>query len=246
MKKNLLILILLIIGVKIGLTQNTNLDYKSALKFYNLTTFEEQIKSRKINDSSYYYKYTNTNLQILHPTIAFQWRSKCNNFHEIELTSIKLGKIGTQTEIINDTTNNSQTISGSDLKSTIISARYEYFLNFNKTKESKLIPSVGFGLNPYFIQNNYLPKVSNVFTNYEVKFGMKTFISPRITYFVTSKIFIDFSLSFCFFDTYYLIDREDNPTLPVNDRTIKTFNYHQFPRVFSGRIGIGLKLLQEK
>ncbi len=82
MKNKSLTLFLLIIVVKTGWTQNTNLDYKYALKIYNLTTYEEQLKSTRLNDtSSYRYQYTNTTLQILQPTIAFQWKSKKNNLH---------------------------------------------------------------------------------------------------------------------------------------------------------------------
>jgi hypothetical protein len=243
MKNKPLTLLLLIIVVKTGWTQNTNLDYKNALKFYNLTTFEEQTKSRRLNDSSSYrYQYTNTTLQILHPTIAFQWKSKKNNFHEIELTSLMLGKIGTQTEITNDTTINGQTISRSNLKTTVISARYEYILNFNKSKDSKFVPSIGFGINPYYRQNNYSPKISNSFPTSEISVGMRTFITPRLTYFVTSKLFIDVNIPLCFFDTFYLVDKEDNPVIPVQQRTITTFNYSQFPKILSGRLGVGLKL----
>ena len=134
MKNKLLTLLLLTTLVKTGWSQNPNLDYKTGLKVYNLTTFYEQTKSRKLNDtSSYSIQKTSTSLQILHPTIAFQWKSKTNNFHEIELTSFKLEKNGTKTENINDTTNNSQIISGADLTTTAISARYEYILNFNKS-----------------------------------------------------------------------------------------------------------------
>ena len=242
MKNNPLTLLLLIIVVKTGWTQNTNLDHKSSLKIYNLTTFEERTKSRRLSDSSSYrYQYTNTTLQILHPTIAFQWKSKKNNFHEIELTSLMLGKIGTQTEIINDTINNGQTISGSDLKTSVISARYEYILNFNKSKDSKFVPSIGFGINPYYRQNNYSPKISSSFPTSEISVGMRTFITPRLTYFVTSKLFIDVNIPLCFFDTFYFVDKEDNPVIPVQQRTITTFNYSQFPKIFSGRFGVGLK-----
>lgn len=243
MKNKPLTLLLLIILVKTSWAQNTNLDYKSALKFYNLTTFEEQTKSRRLNDtSSYRYQYTNTTLQILHPTIAFQWKSKKNNFHEIELTSLMLDKIGTKTDIINDTTNNGQTISGNDITTTVISARYEYILNFNKSKDSKIVPSIGFGINPYYRQNNYSPKISSSFSTSEVSVGMRTFITPRLTYFVTSKLFIDVNIPLCFFDTFYFVDKEDNPAIPVQQRTITTFNYNQFPKIFSGRLGVGLKL----
>jgi hypothetical protein len=242
MKNKPLTLLLLIIAVKTGWTQNTNLDYKSALKIYNLTSFDEQTISRRLTASSPLYQYTNTTLQILHPTIAFQWQSKKNNFHEIELTSLMLGKIGTQTEIINDTTNNGQTISGSDLKKTVISARYEYILNFNKSKNSKFVPSIGFGINPYFRQNNYSPKISSLFPTSEISVGMRAFITPRFTYFLTSKLFIDVNIPLCFFDTFYFAGKEDNPAISLLERTTNTFNFNLFPKVISGRIGIGLKL----
>lgn len=243
MKKKLLILLLLTIVVQIGWSQNTNLDYKSAIKIYNLTTFDEQTKSKRLNDtSSNSYQYSNTTLQIFHPTIAFQWKSRKNNFHEIELTSLMLGKIGTKTEIGNETINKGQTISGGNLTTLAISVRYEYILNFNKSKDRKLVPSIGFGINPYYRQNNYSPKISSSFPTSDISIGLKAFITPRITYFLTSKLFIDINIPLCFFDTFYFVDKENNPTIPVQERKITTFNYNQFPKFFSGRFGIGLKL----
>jgi len=242
MKKKLLTLFLLIIVVKIGWTQNTNLDYKSALKIYNLTSFDEQTITRRLTTSSPRYQYTNATLQILHPTIAFQWRSKKNNFHEIELTSFMLGKVGKNTDIMNDTTNNGQTISGGDLTITAISARYEYILNFNKSKDSKLVPSIGFGINPYYRQNNNSPKTSSSFPTSDINIGMRAFVTPRIFYFLTSKLFLDVNIPLCFFDTFYFAGKEDNPALSLLERTTNTFNFSLFPKAFSGRIGIGIKL----
>lgn len=240
MKKKLLTIFLLIIVVKIGWTQNTNLDYKSAIKIYNLTSFDEQTISRRLTASSPRYQYANATLQILHPTIAFQWRSKMNNFQEIELTSFMLGKIGKTTDSI--TTNSAQTISGGDLTITAISLRYEYIFNFNKSKDSKLVPSIGFGINPYYRQNNYSPKTSISFPSSDISIGMKAFITPRITYFLTSKLFIDVNIPLCFFDTFYFVGKEDNPALSLLERTTNTSNFSLFPKVYSGRIGIGIKL----
>jgi hypothetical protein len=235
--------LLLLLIVKIGWTQNPNLDYKSALKIYNLTTFEEQTKSRRLNDtSSNRYQYTTRTLQIFHPTIAFQWKSKKNNFHEIELTSLMFDKIGTKTEIINDTTHNSQTINGDDIATTLVSARYEYILNFNKSKERKIIPSIGFGINPYYRHNNISPKISSSFSTSEISVGIRTFITPRLLYFMTSKFFIDVNIPLCFFNTYIWTDKENNPSIPISQRNISSFNFDSFPGIFNGRIGIGLKL----
>jgi hypothetical protein len=242
MKTKLFTLWLLIFVIKIGWTQNINLDYKSALKIYNLTSFDEQTRSSRLTASSNRYQYTNTTLQILHPTIAFQWKSNKNNFHEIELTSLMLGKIGTKTEIMNDTTNIGQTISGGNLTTTAISLRYEYILNFNKSKDSKLVPSIGFGINPYYRQNNNSPKTSSSFPSTDISTGMKAFITPHITYFLTSKLFIDINIPLCFIDSFYFAGKDYNPTFSNLERTTNASNFSLFPKVYSGRIGIGIKL----
>jgi hypothetical protein len=240
MKKKLLTLFVLIIVVKIGWTQNTNLDYKSALKIYNLTSFDEQTISRRLTASSPLYQYTYTTLHILHPTIAFQWQSKKNNFHEIELTSFLLGKIGKTTDSI--TTTSARTISGGDLTITAISVRYEYILNFNKSKDSKLVPAIGFGINPYYRQNKNSPKVTSSFPASDISIGMKALVTPRLTYFLTPKLFIDVNIPLCFFNTFYFAAKENNPALSILERTTNTFNFNLFPKVYGGRIGIGIKL----
>jgi hypothetical protein len=241
--KKCILLFLVLLFMKSGWTQNTNLEYKYAFKIYNLTTYDEYERSRKITDtSSNQVDYTTTTLQILHPTIAFQWKTKKNNFHEVELTSFILGKLVTKTEYKDDTTNNGQSESGFDLVTTAISARYEYILNFNKSKESKFVPSLGFGINPYYRQNNYSPEISSSFPISEIYLGVKVFITPRLTYYLSSKIFIDVNIPICFFDIYFLSEKENNPAVPIQEQTINTFNLNGFPKVYSGRIGVGLKL----
>lgn len=228
---------------KIGWSQNTNINYKRAIKFYNLTTIEDQTRSIRLNSTSASrYQYTSNTFQILHPTIAFQWASKKSNFHEIELTRLMLGKTSTKTEIVNDSTNNTQTLSSGNLLTTVIAARYEYILTFNKSKERQFVPSIGFAIHPYYHQNNYSPTNPNALPTSDLSIGLKSFVIPRITYFVTSKFFIDVNIPLCFFDTYYSSYQENNPVIPIQDRTTNSFNFSGFPKFFSGRLGIGVKL----
>jgi len=236
MKKYILI-ILLLLFIKNSWAQNTNLDYKNAIKIYNLSTFEEY---RELKSDSF--RYTATTLQLLHPTIAFQWKTKKNNFHEIELTNFMLSKVGTKTETVTNTSGNAQMVSGNDLTTTLISLRYEYILNFNKSKDKKLVPSIGFGINPYFKQNNYSPKISSSFPTSEDFIGARTFITPRLTYYIKPKIFIDINVPLCLFDTHYLKEEEDNPAIPANQRTATSYDFELFPKIYSGRLGIGLKI----
>ena len=242
MKKYLFIFVLLLF-VKSGWSQNQNLDYKYALKIYNLSSLDEYERSIKTSDTSLsHLNYTTTTLQILHPTIAFQWKTKKNNFHELELTSFVLGKISTKTENTADTNGISQAINDYDQKTTLISVRYEYILNFNKNKDKKLVPSIGFAVNPYYRENNYLPKISSSFSTSENFFGARVFVTPRLTYYLNSKLFFDINIPICFFDSYLLIDEENNPALPEMQRTTSTYNFNGLSKVYSGRIGVGLKL----
>jgi hypothetical protein len=226
--------------ISTGWTQNTNLDYRNGLKIYNLSTFEENFKSIQLSDTSSY-QFTNTSTQILHPTIAFQWKAKNNNFHEIELTNFEIGKTGAKTEFVADT-NGIPFVSGQDIVTTALSVRYEYILNFNKSKDSKLVPSLGFGVNPYFRKNKYSPMASSSFPASESSFGLRAFITPRVTYFITQKIFVDFNIPLYLFDNFILTEMRDNANLPVEQRTVSTYNFNQFPKFISGRIGIGIKL----
>ena len=229
--------------VENGWAQNTNLDFKNAIKIYNLTTYEEYEKSERLNDtSSSYFYYTTTNFQILHPTIAFQWKTKKNNFHEIELTSFIIDKAVTKTEIKNATSTNAYLISGNDITTTSIAMRYEYILNFNKSKDRKLVPSIGFSVNPYFRQNSFSPVISSSFPTSESYFGARMFVAPRLTYYLTSRFFMDLNIPLCFLDSYSLIEKREDPRIPESERTVKTYNFQLFPKIFSGRIGIGLKL----
>lgn len=234
MKKfNLLLIFVLVL--KFGWTQNSNLEYKYAIKVYNLTSYEEQSKSTSYLDQ------TKTTFQILHPTVAFQWNNDRRNANEVELTNFELGKIETISENKDTTQAGSFNLEG-DVKSTLISARYEYILNLNKSKDQKFVPSVGFGISPYFKQKTYEPKITSEFKYSEMYFGTKLYISPRISYFIGSKFFIEINIPICISDFYYSVDKNENPIYELGEGTTSSFNIEIFPQIFTGRVGIGIKI----
>ena len=241
MKKLISIFVLLLVSLY-GWSQNTNLDYEYAIKLYNLTTFEDYSKTGVDTSTWNSYYYTDKTLQVLYPTVSFQWKTKKNDFHEIELTSFRLDKVETGTETVIDSLGTIETISGGEIITTSISARYEYILNFNKSNDSKLVPSLGFGINPYYRQSNRMPYVSNEYQSSEKSIGARVFVSPRLTYYFSSRFFIDLNIPVCFSDIYFQSDKDEDPTLTIEQRTINTFDFESFPKFFSGRIGIGLKL----
>ncbi len=237
--KNYILLIAFLLFVLSGRTQNTSLDYKKAIKIYNLTTYEENVRYSG-GGTAYSFPNYISSYQILQPTIAFQWKSNKGNFHEIELTNFTLNKIRTETEIVADTSGNVQTRQD-DLVSSLISLRYEYILNFNKSKDKKFVPSLGFAMGPYFKQNIYQTTITNSLA-YERFIGVSAFIIPRITYYLSSKIFFDINFPISIFDNYSITRRVENPAIPDNQQTTTNYNFNVFPKILSGRLGIGLKI----
>ena len=227
----------------VSYSQNQYLDFKYGLKVSNLTSFEENttvtISDPASGTSS---QFVEKSLQIFHPTVAFLWKSKKNNFHEVELTSFSFRNQNDNTYQIIDSMAIIQTISGASISTVDISMRYEFILNFSKSKAKKLVPSVGFGVGPYFERYSSNPSTANFFPSTEIQTGIRTFITPRLTYFIGSKLFLDVNLPLCFTDLNVQTSERSDPTIPVEQRSISTFNFRMFPSQFSGRIGIGLKL----
>jgi len=74
MKKTLFAIITTLVVI-IGKAQNTHIDYKYAIKAYN--TFA--VNDNSVLSSGY-----------INPSIAVQRKTKRNNFHEIEISDLKL------------------------------------------------------------------------------------------------------------------------------------------------------------
>ncbi len=237
--KNYLLLFLLFSIINTSWAQNQDYDYKTAVKVYNLTSFEKKTKSL-IAISSISERHLIKTNTILNPTIALQWKAKNNNSHEVELTNFRLNV--KSNEIVSDSTISNYYGENSHLTSTFLSARYEYIFNAKKQNTKRLKTGFGFGVNPYFSQSVFNSRIPYVFPKSEVSVGARVFFTPRLTYFISSKLFIDFNLPICFFDMYYDFDKFNNPSLPLNQRTVKTFTFENFPSFYSGRIGFGIKI----
>jgi len=228
----------------ISWSQNSPLAYSKTLKMYNLTTFDAVTNTSQSSDlPGISFNSSVKTFQLLHPTIAFQWKTKKKeNFHEIELSSFSFRRTNTMDEKITDSTNISQIISGSEETNCSIAARYEYIFTFFKTKDRKFLPSLGLGINSYFLQSSTRPKTADLFPVSDRIIGSKVFLTPRINYFISPKLFLDFNIPLCILDLNLQTSKKENPILPLDQRSVSTFRFQQFPTVFSARIGLGIKL----
>ena len=239
--KNLIVCIA-VMFIKGVVAQNPNTDYRIGIKVYNLARYEESERSMSEglgSRSSILFKKKTFNL--LHPTIAIQWKSKRNNFHEIEIVDLKWENAGSTRELRNDSTNINTKVYGDNVKETSIAARYEFTIVFNKKKERKLVPSLGLAISPYYTSHRLTPELSSSFPEFGYHTGIRTFVTPRITYFIKQKLFIDLNIPVCISQAEFSEERNYDPSISKTERKI-FFDAYAFPKMFSVRIGVGIKL----
>lgn len=233
----------LILFISPSWAQNEQLNYKYAFKLYNLSTLEITTNTQWLNNSkTERYENSNTSLSILNPTLAFQWKTRNSNFHEIELTNIQLDQTNRETNYIIDSLNSSQTLFGTKITTNSLMLRYEYTFVFNKKSNSRFVPSLGFGGAPSYIISKATPITSNTFSTTISNIGLRGFVTPRITYYFSSKFFLDLNIPICLFDAQYGINRVENPAFTQSQQTSSQFDFSSFPNYLSARIGIGFKI----
>ncbi len=222
-------------------SQNPNTGYKYVIKVYNLASYYETSRSGPKMPDSTRSEYKSGVLNILHPTLAFGWQNEKGNSNELELSGFELGKASTQTEL-NGGSGAGSITAGSNIITTNITIRYEYIVNLKKTEPSKIAPSISFGGSPYYRLYKYEPKISSEFPASQQDIGLDIFVTPRLNYNLTSRVFLDINIPICVFDFNYLVNKQDNPEVVVSERTSSEINIDMFPKILSGRIGIGLRL----
>ena len=223
------------------MSQNGNLDYKNALKLYNLSTY--QSSTVFYYDSLSSTRLKNKTLKILNPTFAFNWKGKKNNFNELELTSLVLNKHFDETTVSNSNSAvPSPAISGAEIVSSFISIRYEYIVNFTKAFKSKLIPSLGCALNPYFRHSRIKPLTSQSFPSTTANTGGNAYLIPRLSYYFSSKCFFDVNIPVEVFSLSNSMNTVRNPQIEIKNQRTSEWNFDLFPREFSLRLGIGIKI----
>jgi hypothetical protein len=241
MKYTLSYLILFFGCIKLN-AQNTKLDYKFALKIYNQSSFEQSSNKASVDTLNNNVQNANSTLQYIHPTIAFQWRTKKQNFREIELINFYVNKKTESLEQLDSNGNVDNVLSKRDVYSSGISMRYEYTVIFKKLKASNFVPSISYAASAYFNHDQFVPKSSNAFKNIQSTLGARGFIIPRLTYFVGSKLFVDLNVPICIMDLYYHVNENENPGIPLNQQRISNINFELFPKVISVRLGVGIKI----
>gem|GEM_PF-823891 len=223
-------------------SQNENPKRQSSLKIYNLTTVERDYSPQFFDSLGNEYRDNFYNIQLLHPTIAYQWFNAKGNAHEIELTSLRMSTSESNRWAFYSR-NQSNLTAAQDLQaSAMISLRYEYILFLKRETDPKLMPSLGLGVNPYYMLDIFRSTVTTVFPERFQAVGIRFFAIPRLNYSLSDRLYLDLNFPISLYDAKLVTSKSENPTIPNNERKRSSVEVESFAPLFSARLGIGIRL----
>lgn len=222
-------------------SKNKYLNYDLSIKMYNESSYSDSktqlgVKPNPLN--SLFRESEKTD--VLRPTIAIIWRNKKSNFHEIELNRFTINVDNTQDVVYQ----NGQriTLNGGRTVSTNFSVRYEYIVQFGKKKNNRLVPALGFAVNPYYARENAQPHIATLFPTMVFETGFRTYVVPRATYYFSRKFFVDLNVPMTLAGFSIQYQNIKDPSLNPAQQKYGVFNFDMFRNTLQARVGLGFKI----
>lgn len=215
-------------------------SFKKVLKIYNLSSYSQgslvdsDSISTNINEAS--------SFQIVHPTIAFAWRTKNRNYHEIELVNAIVNRFMNKSTFFATSSPGNKTVSGGINNLTYIGVRYEYILEFMKDSKSDITASLGFALQPNFIYSNNKSFSSVDIPSTHSNIKLDGFVIPRVNYKINERSFVNLNIPFALFDASYSKSKVRDPSVPVKSQVSSSWYSEVLPQVYYLRIGYAYRI----
>jgi hypothetical protein len=225
------------------IAQNPALDFKYSLKLSGMTsmsTTEHVQHWQPHNNTSSVTKFEQ--VRIMQPVFALQIMNARKNIHEIELTELMLNRGNEIQGFRNDSLGTFVQSSNTTTSRTAIALRYEYIINFLKQKTTRFVPSLGLGLSPFYERMDTRYSLSAFYGEKRFAAGLRGFVTPRITYYTTKRLYFDLNIPLCVAEARYSNSASQNPMLPSDRRNFSSMDFTGFPKMFSARLGIGIRI----
>lgn len=176
------------------------------------------------------------------PALVF-YNKKGNSF-EIEISRLRFSNKFNKVYTLIDSTGNVSTIlSGDNNKQFELFLRYEYKLYIFKKKDWKTIkPIIGFSATPFVQWSKYDPLLSTEYSSSKTTVGLYLSVIPRIEYVLNERWYLDLNIPLSLVTSHYTRIRNDNSSLPINERAENIFDLYNTPISFAIRFGIGFKI----
>jgi len=219
--------------------QNEAQNPKYAVKLYNQTSFSLNEMGSIHDTNSISVSQNGKSVQILHPTIALEWKNKRKDIHEIELTNFDWSNNNSGIYAIS--AGNDPDFAGK-IAHIALGLRYEYKLMFNKKRDHKLQPSIGFAALPFYKYDSYKPGNTTHFAKSQTSYGISAFVVPGVNYNLTSRFFIDANAPVCLGIAAFETTKSKNTALPLAAQNSSIFNFDGGVPMVALRLGVGLRI----
>ncbi len=218
MKKKLLLILALVV-LSVGYSQNEYLDYKYS--FSTNLLFKKQYNNIGGWTSEQY---------VSGLTASFSIMTERKNFHEFSLE--RIGFASNPIYLYNGIT-----IS----KNFNMELGYKYHINFVKNKNSRWIPSVGFGAHLVFDSRIGKSVPPNYFANRGNFVGLDHYVQPALTFHANKRLYFNVSIPLNIFTTSVSYWKTNNPSLENGDNQDVNFNFNTGLDYFQAKFGVGIK-----
>ncbi len=168
-------------------------------------------------------------------SLAFVFHSRKRSFHEVELQipefSKPIEKLDFPLEYI--------IFKGESFDQTAnsFSFRYEFGkLLGDKSKPINFLLSTG--INPYYVQLEYVPNIPNDFYRLTTYYGFALNATPRLYFKLNRRFNIDLNLPIRIYNFQKATYRIDNPILPVRQQRLMETNHLFLEPVYTLRLGL--------
>lgn len=213
--------------------QNEELDYKSAIKLYNLSSYS---KNHHNYDPQLIASEVH-NFSLFHPVLSYQIKTTSNRFHEFSIVDIGFNIDNSKLFAIDSVGNPNWVVDGNQTVSTKLMLGYEYILPLLKNNEGSLIPTLGLGVNPFFSSRNFTPIIASEFPEQNISFGAHFYLAPRIMYHFNKNLFLDLNIPVHVIHYTTTIQKNNDPS--QNNNSARITDLRTFPVYFQFRAGLG-------
>lgn len=172
--------------------------------------------------------------QIFHPTIGFRWSSNGKWKHEVEISQLFHNKSEPSSKNL---ITSKPTQDYGIQKDHHYAFRYE--ASYSLFEKKKIQTFIGGGVLPYFQRNSFNPLARNSFPKSWNEIGAIFHITPRITYYLHPRIFMDVNIPINILNLAYTSSFIRNPAIPVKEQMQSDVHSHFMPNLFTGRVGLG-------
>ena len=127
-----------------------------------------------------------------------------------------------------------------DSKGSSFSLRYELSKTLTKN-DKRLAFSPGIGLNPYYVEIEYIPKDETTYYVSTTFYGFTVNITPRVTYMISKHFIIDLNVPFKIYDLRVEKYKVENPAIPIRQQENTDVHNIFFETAYTIRLGVMYK-----